>query len=75
MTFSQHYLLGLHCGWTVGSFDDEFGVEPVGVLFVDRFLEGCRNEEVSLLIDCLLFGESLATGKIRNSFILILVIV
>ena len=46
-TFFQQNFLAFASGGTVGSFNDQFALEPVSVVAVDGLLKGSRDEDVA----------------------------
>lgn len=40
-------LFSLKSGGAVGGFNDELGLEPMGIVDVDGFFEGSRDEEIA----------------------------
>lgn len=70
-TFLPQNLLSFHCCWTVGSLNNQFGLEFVSVVFVDGFFKGGWDEEINRPIDCRVIKESLRTWVTFNRFVFI----
>jgi hypothetical protein len=49
--FISQDLFSFQSGWTVGSFNDKFGLEFVSIVFVDSFFQSSGNKEVNRFVD------------------------
>lgn len=55
----QH-LVALHCCWTICSFHDVSAVELLSSLLINDIWHGCRNEDVALQPQHLIYRDGLA---------------
>lgn len=46
-SFFEEYFFSFSCGGSIGSLDDEFALEAVGVVEVDGLLKSGRDEDIT----------------------------
>lgn len=50
-TLVSQDLFTFHCGWSIGSLNDKFGLELVSIVLVDGLLQSSWNEEVNWFVN------------------------